>query len=236
MSNVTTYKLFRELIRNKGVISRDNDSALWELVEDENAMLQLEEMGDELGFSIITTLNRVYLVPSMDNDIFLKGTLDFKNDIGNAYDYKNSDIALMSFLAIYILFCFFKGEGTDICVRNIMLKIDLLNEFDNFCHTIEEKAKEQELDYYGKYFLRLVSTWLQKTEGDSAQKTKDVKYGVLNKVLLKLKKENLIIEESDRIRVTNKAKDLMPYMLNKERIAIVNDLFEEYQEGDKEDA
>ena len=50
----------------------------------------------------------------------------------------------------------------------------------------------------------------------------DDRYGIVNKILLKFKADELFVEEDDRIKPTRKVMDLMPYVLRKDRISTIN--------------
>lgn len=110
--NNSALKLFHELMK-KGWIDRNDNSLMWNLVEDNEARDELDQMGIELGFEIIQAQDRIYMVPTQDNDLFLKNNVDYRADIKATNEVRSRDLYLMNYLAIYILFIFFKGEGVD---------------------------------------------------------------------------------------------------------------------------
>ena len=75
--NKSALKLYHELMK-KGWIDRDDNSVLWGFVEDPEARDELDQMGAELGFEIIPAQNRIYMVPTQDNDLFLKNNIDYR--------------------------------------------------------------------------------------------------------------------------------------------------------------
>ena len=78
--NNSALKLFHELMK-KGWIDRNDNSLMWNLVEDNEARDELDQMGIELGFEIIQAQDRIYMVPTQDNDLFLKNNVDYRADI-----------------------------------------------------------------------------------------------------------------------------------------------------------
>lgn len=104
--NNSALKLFHELMK-KGWIDRNDNSLMWNLVEDNEARDELDQMGIELGFEIIQAQDRIYMVPTQDNDLFLKNNVDYRADIKATNEVRSRDLYLMNYLAIYILFIFF---------------------------------------------------------------------------------------------------------------------------------
>lgn len=119
--NNSALKLFHELMK-KGWIDRNDNSLMWNLVEDNEARDELDQMGIELGFEIIQAQDRIYMVPTQDNDLFLKNNVDYRADIKATNEVRSRDLYLMNYLAIYILFIFFKGEGVDALTRDFTTK------------------------------------------------------------------------------------------------------------------
>ena len=69
----------------------------------------------------------------------------------------------------------------------------------------------------------LAEDWLGKKEGDPASRRVDDRDGVVNKIILKLRADDLFVEGDDgRVVPTKKTKDLMPYVLRKERVQVIN--------------
>ncbi|MBR5091206.1 MAG: hypothetical protein IK093_17410, partial [Ruminiclostridium sp.] len=79
--------------------------------------------------------------------------------------------------------------------------------------------------------------WLSKKEGDPASRRKEDRYGNVNKILLKFEADGLFTsDESGIIRPTKKTKDLMPYVLRKDRVQMINDWIDgENNASDKQD-
>ena len=217
-------KLFHELMR-KGWIDRNDNSLIWNLVEDAQARDELDQMGSELGFEIIPAQDRIYMVPTQDNDLFLKNNVDYRADIRATNEVRSRDLYLMNYLAIYILYLFFKGEGVDALTREFITKEELIKEFTKHCQdaTRGEIDKEDKTDDYSENFRMLAEDWLSKREGEITSRRMDDRYGVVNKILLKFRADELFVEYEDgRIKPTKKAKDLMPYVLQKDRVQIIN--------------
>lgn len=100
--NNSALKLFHELMK-KGWIDRNDNSLMWNLVEDNEARDELDQMGIELGFEIIQAQDRIYMVPTQDNDLFLKNNVDYRADIKATNEVRSRDLYLMNYLAIWMI-------------------------------------------------------------------------------------------------------------------------------------
>ena len=85
----------------------------------------------------------------------------------------------------------------------------------------EDKAED-----FSENFFMLAEDWLSKKEGDPFSRKIEDRYGIVNKIILKFKADELFVDEDDVIRPTKKTKDLMPYVLRKDRIQMINKWFE----------
>lgn len=226
--NNNTLKLYHELMK-KGWIDRNDNSLLWNVVEDLEARDELDQMGKELGFEIILAQDRIYMVPTQDNDLFLKNNVDYRSDIKATNEVRTRDLYLMNYLAIYIIFLFFKGEGIDALVRDFILKEDLIKEFTEHCNSVTQKGVngDDKVEDFSENFMMLAEDWLSKKEGEPTSRKVEDRYGVVNKILLKFKADELFVEEEGgTIRPTKKTKDLMPYVLRKDRVQMINSWIE----------
>ena len=226
--NKSALKLYHELMK-KGWIDRDDNSILWGFVEDPEARDELDQMGAELGFEIMPAQNRIYMVPTQDNDLFLKNNIDYRSDIKAGNDVRTRDLYLLNYLAIYILYTFFKGEGPEALVRDFITKEELIKEFTDHCLSVTQKGVdgEDKAEDFSESFYMLAEDWLGKKEGDPASRKVDDRYGVVNKIILKLRADDLFVEGDDgRVAPTKKTKDLMPYVLRKERVQVINSWIE----------
>ena len=216
--------LFHELMK-KGWIDRNENSLSWRYSENPDVTDELEQMGKELGFEILKAQDRIYLVPTQDNDFFLKNNIDFRSDIKATNEIKSRDLYLLNYLAIYVLFLFFRGQGNDAQVRDFITKEELIKDFSEHCKSVigTEINDIDRTDDYSENFHMLAEDWLAKKEGDPASRKMEDRYGVVNKILLKFKADELFTsDESGIIRPTKKTKDLMPYVLRKDRIQMIN--------------
>ena len=223
--NKNALKLYHELMK-KGWIDRDENSLLWSFVEDPEARDELDQMGAELGFEIMPAQNRIYMVPTQDNDLFLKNNIDYRSDIKAGNDVRTRDLYLLNYLAIYILYIFFKGEGSEALVRDFITKEELIKEFTDHCLSVTQKGVdgEDKAEDFSESFYMLAEDWLGKKEGDPTSRRVDDRYGVVNKIILKLRADDLFVEGDDgRVTPTKKTKDLMPYVLRKERVQVINE-------------
>ena len=228
--NKSALKLFHELMK-KGWIDRDENSILWSAVEDPEARDELDLMGTELGFEIVPAQNRIYMVPTQDNDLFLKNNIDYRSDIRAGSDVRIRDLYLLNYLAIFTLYQFFNGDGAEALARDFITKEKLINEFTKHCLKVTQKGVDAEdmVEDFSENFYMLAEDWLGKKEGDISSRRIEDRYGVVNKILLKFRADDLFVEGDDgRVIPTKKTKDLMPYVLRKERTVMIN----EWIEGD----
>ena len=226
--NITSLKLFHELMK-KGWIDRNENALLWNDTGDAHAMDELVLMGQELGFEIVQAQDRIYMIPTQDNDLFLKNNMDYRSDIKASNDIRKRDLYLLNYLAIYILYLFFKGEGNSALVRDFITKEELIENFTEHCQAVTRESvnDEDSIEDYSENFHMLASDWLSKKEGDSSSRKLEDRYGVINKILLKFKADELFIEnEIGKIVPTKKTKDLMPYVLKKDRVSMINNWIE----------
>lgn len=226
--NTNSLILFHELMK-KGWVDRNENSILWNYAEDTDARDELEQMGKVLGFEILQAQDRIYMVPTQDNDLFLKNNIDFRSDIKATNEVKSRDLYLLNYLAIYILYLFFRGEGNDAQIRDFITKEELIKEFSEHCLSVtrEDIGDNDLTDDYSENFRLLAEDWLSKKEGDPASRKIEDRYGVVNKILLKFKVDELFTtDDSNIIRPTKKTKDLMPYVLRKDRVQMINSWIE----------
>ena len=227
--NISAIKLFHELMK-RGWIDRNNNSSIWNLVEDTEARDELDQMGDELGFEIVQAQDRIYMVPTQLNDLFLKNNVDYRTDIKATNETKNIDLYIMNYRAIYILFIFFRGEGTDLQTRDFIAKDELIKEFTEHCQKVVSSNVDNDkiMDDFSENFRLLAEDWLGKTESEPNTKKLSDRYGVVNKLIIKFGKDELFYEDDGgRIRPTKKVKDLIPYVLRKERVQMINNWIKE---------
>ena len=193
--NSGTYRLFHDLMK-KGYVDRNDSSTVWTYVEDMEIRDELDGMGQELGFEIIQAQDRLYLVPTQDNDLFLKNNTDYRADIRGS-DVRSRDLYLLNYLAIYILYLFFNGEGADALTRDFITKEELIEEFTKHCESVTNKLPDPEdtSDDYSESFVALAQVWLSKKEGDALSKRLDDRYGIINRIMLKFRADELFVEE-----------------------------------------
>ena len=114
-------------------------------------------------------------------------------------------------------------------VREFITKEELIKEFTDHCLEVTHTdiTGEEVSDDYSENFHMLAEDWLSKKEGTKDSRKVDERYGIVNKILLKFRTDDLFVEdEGGRIKPTKKTKDLMPYVLRKERIQEINSWIE----------
>ena len=219
-----TARLFYTLMKKNGWIERAVDTAAWEYWQDSDVQAELETLGNALGFEMYPTGGRVYLIPTQNNDLFLKNNVDYRKDISADNDVKLRDLYLLNYLAVYLLYLLFHGEGSNASSRDFITKEDLIVLFNQHCENVTKKDINEgtiQADYSDN-FIQLANMWLGKTEGEPASRRIADKYGCINKLLAKFRADGLFEEQRDDIHPTDKLRDLMPYFLNRERVTTIN--------------
>ena len=214
-----TVEVFHVLMK-KGCIDRSENTDVWRYYEDPDVQEELETMKDGLGFELVRSGNRVYLVPTQDNDLFLKNNVDFKRDISAGSEARARDLYLMNYFSVYLLYIFYHGDGTNPGSRDFISKEDAIKEFSDHCRACVKGADDAQQTDYSDNFLQLANTWLSKTDGAADSMRLGERYGVLNRLLVKFNAEHddLFFMESGNIHPSRKLDDLMPYFLRKDRI------------------
>ena len=214
-----TVDVFHALMK-KGWIDRTENVDVWRYYEDPDVQEELETMKEGLNFELIRSGDRIYLVPTQDNDLFLKNNVDFRKDISANNEVRTRDLYLMNYFSIYLLYMFYHGEGTDPRCREFISCEDAVKEFSEHCRVCLKGAENAEQTDYSDNFLQLANTWLSKTDGAVDSMKFSERYGILNRLLVKFSTDHddLFYTESGNIRPTRKLDNLMPYFLRKERI------------------
>lgn len=218
--NRKTLELFHALMK-KGWIDRREDKTIWSYIDTPDIQEELEDFKSVLGLDFFRAGDRFYMIPTQDNDLFLKNNVDYRHDIKDS-SIRVRDLYLMNYLSIYLLYLFFGGEGSNPLRRDLISKEELVSKFTEHCKAVEKAGidgDDKENDY-SENFMQLASAWLSKLDGEMTSQRIDTRFGVVNKILNKYKADELFdIGEDDVIRPTRKLKDLMPYFLRKDRIA-----------------
>lgn len=214
-----TGEVFHALMKG-GWIDRREEPALWAAAEDAGVQEELDVLRATMGVDFVRVRDRLYLVPTQENDLFLKNNVDYRRDIRGDSGVRLRDLYLMNYLAIYLIYLFFSGGGSDPLCREFISREEFLAQFTAHCKGVEQEAPEGGEKEYGENFRQLAAVWLSKVDGESATQKFDCKYGVLNRILVKLRGDGLFqTGEDGLIRPTRKMKDLMPYFLRRERVA-----------------
>ncbi len=216
-----TVAVFHELMK-KGWIDRSENAVIWQAYGDADVREELATLEEGLNCELIQSGNRVYLVPTQENDLFLKNNIDFRRDISADKDVKTRDLYLLNYLSIYLIYLFYHGEGADPKCREFISREDAIQAFSKHCKAcVSSTDIGTERTDYSENFIQLANAWLSKTDGAMDSRKFGEKYGMLNRILIKFGKDrdDLFYVEAGVIRPTRKLDNLMPYFLRKERIA-----------------
>ncbi len=227
--NRKTVEVFHALMKN-GWIDRREDHIIWSYADDVEIQEELEEFKSVMGIDLFRAGDRLYMIPTQDNDLFLKNNVDYRRDIKADNTVRTRDLYLMNYLSIYLIYLFFNGEGSDPLCREFISKEDFVALFTDHCKGVEKtslEGEDKEQDYSDN-FRQLASAWLSKLDGEFSSQKFDNKYGIVNRILNKYKTDELFdVGEDDFIRPTRKMKDLMPYFLRKDRIIEIQNWIKE---------
>ncbi len=212
-----TIDLFHALMK-KGWIDRKEDALAWSMYEDDEVKDELLDLKEGMNIDLIPSGDRLYMVPTQDNDLFLKNNIDYRKDIKADNTVRLRDLYLLNYLAIYVLYIFFRGEGASLQTRDFISKEDLIKQFTQHCETASSSTQDKQTDY-SENFRSLADDWLAKTEGTPDSAKMNERYGIVNRLMRKFEADNIFMTDTENlIRPTRKTRDLMPYFLQKERI------------------
>ena len=225
-------EIFYELLRS-GRIDKYERPDLWSFYKDPEVKETLDTIIEANHSFLANTTDRAYLMPLLDNEVFLKTNMDFRKDISADSDARATDVELLKYMCVYLMFIFFSGKGTDPTARDFISKEEFIKEFNSHMSRYLVETPEFKWSDYANNFVRLANYWLNKPEGDPASRKFNERYGMLNRILIKLNQnhDDLFFEENGNIRPSRKIKDLMPYLLRKDRIAELYNLIEEVDEN-----
>lgn len=227
--NRETVEVFHGLMK-RGWIDRREDSILWSYAQEVDVQEELEDFKAVMGIDLVRAGDRLYLVPTQDNDLFLKNNQDYRRDIRADNSIRNRDLYLMNYLSIYLIYVFFGGEGRDPLQRDFISKEEFVSRFTDHCKQTEsvEFTGSEDAPDYSENFVQLAQAWMSKLDGDPDSQKFDCKYGILNRILSKFKIDEIFdVGDDGLIRPTRKMKDLMPYFLRKDRVAEIQNWIRE---------
>ena len=130
--NSKTGKVFHDLMK-KGWIDRAENPIAWEYFNEEGIEEELSVLGSELSFDTIRMGDRIYIVPTQENDLFLKNNVDYRRDIKANSDVRTADLYLLNYVAIYLIYLIYKGDGDDPKCRDYIEKENFVKLFTEHC-------------------------------------------------------------------------------------------------------
>ena len=143
--NRKTVEVFHALMKN-GWIDRREDHIVWSYADDVEVQEELEEFKAVMGIDLFRAGDRLYMIPTQDNDLFLKNNVDYRRDIKADNTVRTRDLYLMNYLSIYLIYLFFNGEGSDPLCRGFISKEDFQSTAGVSKSIIESLAEIGTLD------------------------------------------------------------------------------------------
>ena len=101
--NRKTVEVFHALMKN-GWIDRREDHIIWSYADDVEIGEELEEFKAVMGIDLFRAGDRLYMIPTQDNDLFLKNNVDYRRDIKADNTVRTRDLYLMNYLSIYLIY------------------------------------------------------------------------------------------------------------------------------------
>ena len=221
--NRQTLVVFHALLR-RGYIDRGTDLAAWEAYQDLEVQSELDDFRAELAFDLYRSHDRLYLIPTQENDLFLKDNVAYRRDVSGS-GLRQEDLYLLNYLSIYLLYLFFRGEDSNPQTREFMTKEAFIQAFTEHCSKASQPLPEGTEDNsdYGENFRRLAESWLAKITGEEDARAMNTRYGCVNRMLSKYRTDELFtVDDQHAIRPTRKLVDLMPYFLRRERVTEIH--------------
>ncbi len=150
--------------------------------------------------------------------------MDYRRDIRTKKEVSLRDLYLLNYLAIYLLYLLFHGEGSGAGTRDFITKEDFILLFNQHCESVTKTDLNDEtvLANYSENFLQLAHMWLGKIEGEYDSRKMAEKYGCINRLLAKFRADGLFEEQGEDIHPTDRLRDLMPYFLRKSNLTAIN--------------
>lgn len=192
--------------------------------KDSEVRAELEQIAEELMFTLVEVPHAVYLVPEMDNP-FLSMTLgDLRKGIGSAA--RTVDAYLQCTIMMVLLNLFFGGRNTDPLRRPFLQIKDLVAELDQFFSIPEEEAAPIWQDEMEINFPLVAQSWNNLSIREENRRAS--REEAVLKACRALEKQKLLgfYENNTEIRPTTRLKDLMThYYLQDKRVGAIQKLF-----------
>lgn len=216
----------RDIARNKWEINRSGDRDLWNQYQEIKASDEFAAVKESFGFDTVESHDHVYLI-SREDGFFSKTRAERRYDAGVQY---NEELFMLDFATLVLLSLLLSGEEETLMVRQFVTLEGFMEAMNNKCREIESRKDSAEFDeLYGLNTLRCAQQWNSKTEGtitDNAGKI--TRYAVLQKTIVRLKKELLVVDIGhQRIQGTKRLEETAKYMLRKERAAEIMEYINE---------
>ena len=211
--------VLRDIIRNKWEINRSEDKDLWGHYQEIKASDEFGALRESFGFDMIEEHDHVYLI-SREDGLFSKTRAERRYDAGAQY---NEELFLLDFATLILLSLLLSGEEETLMVRDFVTLGGYMEAMNDKCREIETKYEESsEFDeMYGMNTVRCAQQWNSKLEGAPTDNAgRGTRYAVLQKAIVRLKKEQLVIDIGhQRVKGTKRLETTAKYMLRKERAA-----------------
>ena len=211
--------VLREIEKNKWEINRIEQKELWRRYQEVKASDEFSTLKESFGFDTIEDHDHVYII-SRENGLFSMKRADRRTEAGVQ---TNEDLFMLDFATLILLSLLLSGEEETLMVRDFVTLSGYMETMNEKCAEIETKREEaSEFDEtYGMNTLRCAQQWNSKKEGTMEDNAgKSTRYAVLQKAIVRLRKEGLITPIGhQRIKGTRRLEATAKFMLRKDRAA-----------------
>ena len=93
--NRSSAEIFKKLLK-KGWLDRRDDALIWNALDDEEVISDIDILKAAFCFDTLRVGDRFYLIPTQDNDLFLKNNVDYRKDIKAGSETRTRDLYLLN--------------------------------------------------------------------------------------------------------------------------------------------
>ncbi len=219
-----------KILLTDGELNDAAESVRFADFKDPKVRAELEDIAQELMFTLVETPHAVYLVPEMDNPFLRLSLGDLRKGIGSAA--RTVDAFLQCIIMMVILYLFFGGKNTD-PLRTPFLQIkDIVSELDKRLSVPEEQTAPVWQEEMEINFTQVAQVWNNLSVREDNRRTS--REETVLKACRALERQKLVCfyEDGTEIRPTDRLRDLMTnYYLSDERVSAIQSLFAQEEHG-----
>jgi hypothetical protein len=198
--------------------------------KDPKVRAELEDIAQELMFTLVEAPHAVYLVPEMDNPFLSLSLGDLRKGIGSTA--RTVDAFLQCTIMMVILYLFFGGKNTDpLRVPFLQIK-DIVSELDKRLSVPEEQTAPVWQEEMEINFMQISRIWNNLSVREDNRRTS--REETVLKACRMFERQKLVCfyEDGTEIRPTDRLRNLMMnFYLSDERVSAIQSLFAQEEHG-----